>query len=651
MIRRIGRKKFDIYAMDIESHNDEESIRLKETSMWLGCFINEESKVDDESSYFYDMDEFLDILHDLSSRKRKKVKNKLQKRPCTNICVYIYNLSFEWSFLLPYVLKRGFEFSEHIGKDDEMKYNSISTKSVSSVWQVQLKFGAKDGMILIRDLAKIFGGGLGQVAKAFNLPTQKGEIDYRLNRRHRPPKFATGEEKIYCFKDTRIIVDVLLKEDELDDKYFFKSVSMASYSMLLLLKSGFPRKTKPYQAFRELYPELGKEETTFVRKALSGGICYPVRQWQFIEVNQLVGHVDAHQMYPSQVYLKKHPQGEGVYFKGRPTRFVGHINCCHVRVSYNDVIIHSVIALIPHQFISKKDLWLWDFEIPTMKKCYVNLEIEYIDGYCYVSKKLPWRNYVKDNYEKRLIAKKNHDAYNTLRYKLLNNSGAYGKLVERPHNYLFRNIVRQDGIIDSIIEEKSEIKINAKYSYVPLSTIPAYGRVELCEHALKFLWNEETQAYDRNNVLYFDTDSIFFIWDEHTQKIWNEEFDQQDHLGGWGLEEICQRSQFTSAKRYKTEDDKGHTSIKSGGINFDHFKREEHSDEYEEYLDEGMTSKEALEKIEIPFDEVNIISSKWMVQRAYRVKGGTLIEFQEKEMNIQPKYLETYKKNVKIDNS
>ena len=107
MVRRIGRKNFDIYAMDIESHNDEESIEKKETSMWLGCFINEKSKVYEDESYFYTMDEFLERLKSLSSRKRKKVKGQLQKRPCINICVYIYNLSFEWSFLLPYVLKWG----------------------------------------------------------------------------------------------------------------------------------------------------------------------------------------------------------------------------------------------------------------------------------------------------------------------------------------------------------------------------------------------------------------------------------------------------------------------------------------------------------------------------------------------------------------
>ena len=649
MVRRIGRKNFDIYAMDIESHNDIESIEKKETSMWLGCFINEKSKVYEDESYFYTMDEFLERLKSLSSRKRKKVKGQLQKRPCINICVYIYNLSFEWSFLLPYVLKWGFKYNDTIGDEDEMCYNSISTKSVSSVWQVQLKFGKKDGIILLRDLAKIFGGGLGQVAKAFNLPTQKGEIDYTLNRLHNYT--IKCYERIYCFKDTRIIVDVLLKENELDDKYFFKAISMASYSMLKLLKFGYPRKMKPYQEFRKDYPLLGEEEATFVRKSLSGGICYPIRSWQFKEVEVDVAHIDIHQSYPTQVYMNKHPYGYGEYFKGEPTTFVNHINCCHIRVSYDDVIVHSVIALIPHPFIENKDLWVWDFEIPTMEKCYVNLEIEYIDGYCYKAKPLPWRKYVYFNYMKRLKAKANHDAYNTLRYKLLNNSGAYGKFVEKPHNYNFMNYIAEDGIIDSVIIEKPKVEVNAKYTYIPLATIPAYGRVFLVEHALKFLWNKKTKKYDRGNVLYFDTDSIFFLWDRHTKKIWNTEFNQKDELGGWSMEEICQRSQFTSAKRYKTEaiiDGKIQTTIKAGGINFDNFKEEHYNDEYQQYIKEGMTKKEALEQIEIPYDEVNIISSKWLVQRAYRVKGGTIIEFQEKEMGIQNKYLETYYKNTTI---
>lgn len=635
MIHRIGRKKYDIYAMDIESHNDEESIEKQETSMWLGCFINEESKVYEDESYFYNMDEFLDKLQFLSSRSRK-FKGK---RPIKNICVYIYNLSFEWSFLLPYVLKRGFTFKESIDKEDEMCFNSISTKSVSSVWQVELKFGKKDGIILLRDLAKIYGGGLGAVAKAFKLPTQKGEIDYTLNRLHNYT--IKCYERVYCFKDTRIIIDILLKEVAMDDKDFFKAVSIASYSMLKLLKTAYPRKMRPYAEFRKDYPELGEEENEFVRKSLSGGICYPTRNWQFKEINQPVIHIDAKQMYPSQVYLKEHPYGYGEYFKGKPTKLFKHINCCHIRVSYNDVRIHSVIALIGQDFIEDRELYVWDFEIPIMYKCYVDLEIEYIDGYCYKSKYLPWREFVNDNFHKRLIAKKNGDAYNTLRYKLMNNSAAYGKFVEKPHNIVTENTINVFGIIDSNVKQKEEVRFNAKYTYVPLATIPARGRCELISRALEMGWQ---------NVLYFDTDSIFALYNEETKLAWSK-MNQKDELGGWSLEEIACRSQFSASKRYKLEVDTPQgkkTTIKSGGINFDYYKEHTHKEEYDHLISIGMTRKEALQQIEIPFDEVNIISSKWKVQRAYRVKGGTLIEFQDKEMSIQSKYLEIYDKNSNI---
>ena len=640
MRARINRKLYELYGMDIESHNDEESIDKRETSCWLGCFIDENSKEEDESSYFYELETFLDRCEEKVSKKRK---NANETRPCKNIAVFIYNLSFEWSFILPILLQRGFKFKADIDKDDEYVFNSITTKSVSSVWQCQIKFKKTSGILLLRDLAKLYGGGLGNVAKAFNLPTQKGEIDYTLNRLHN--HIVTQEEKSYCFKDTRIIIDILLEEIRRGDKDFFKAVSMASYSMLKLLKRGFPRATKPYLKYRELYPELGEEENEFVRKALSGGICYATRSFQFKEIDSPVLHIDGHQMHPSQIYLKPHPYGFGEYFVGSPTKFFKHINVCHIRVSYDDVRIHSIIKLIGRDFGDNIELYVFDFEIPTMRKCYINLEIEYIDGYCYKSRFLPWREFVHDNYVQRLEAKKNHDAYNTLRFKLLNNAGAYGKFVEKPHTEIFENFINEDGIIDSKVvskEFKDAMKMyNAKYTYIPLASIPAWSRVELIETALKFDWK---------NILYFDTDSIFCLYNDFTKHVLETQINMKDELGGWAVEEICERAQFTAPKRYKLEVKDGNelkTTIKAGGINFDFYKEHTHSEELEFYMNEyGLTRKEALQKIDIPFDEVNIISSSWEVQRAYRVKGGTIIEFQTKKMDVQKKYIEVYNKNT-----
>lgn len=630
---RINRKKYSIYAMDVESHNDEESIAKQETSIWLGCLINDENKREDENSYFYTIEEFIDRLEELSKPHRKENGSRTIK----NIAVYIYNLSFEWSFLLGPLLKRGYTFKEKFEKEDEYCYNSISTKSCSSVWEVNLKTKKNHGLIKIRDLAKIFGGGLGKVAKAFNLPTQKGEIDYRKNRLHN--YVITKEEKFYCFDDTRIIIDILLEMIRQDDKDFWNSISMASYSMRKLLKRGWPRATRPYQKYRELYPELGENETNFLREGVEGGITYAPSNWQYKEIVKKICHIDAHQMHPSSAYLNLFPYGEGEYFKGKPP--LGRICACRIRISYDDVRLHSIIKLIGLPFIEDKEIVVWDFEIPTMKKCYINLRIHYIEGYAYKMKPLVWRRYYADNYARRLEAKARGDAFFTLLYKLWNNS-SYGKHLEKPHNIIIENVIREDGIIDSLITEKplEDIKINAKFTYLPVgSCIPAYSRVCLIETAFKI---DPTGK----KILYFDTDSIFFLWDNKTEKAL-EEINMKDKLGGWAIEEFIDRAQFTAPKRYKTETE-GKTTIKAGGINFDDFKANKYHDIYKELLAQGLSSREALDSISIPFNDINITNEKFKVQRAYRVKGGTLIEFQEKEVSIPKKYIDIYNKNVKI---
>ena len=109
---------------------------------------------------------------------------------------------------------------------------------------------------------------------------------------------------------------------------------------------------------------------------------------------------------------------------------------------------------------------------------------------------------------------------------------------------------------------------------------------------------------------------------------------------------------FTAPKRYKTETD-GITTIKAGGINFTKYK----ADKVDERISSSglvvdeETRKQMILDYAIPFDEVNIISSEWQVQRAYRVKGGTLIEFQNKKMDVQKKYSDIYHKNAKIKES
>lgn len=636
MRQRISRRKYKIFAMDLETHNDPESMARRETSAWLGCFIDESSDIDDEASYFYSVGEFLDRLEREATRKpRRKASESVE---CFNVCVYIFNLSFEWSFILPVLLERGFHFSPIIDKEDEYAYTTVSTKSVSSVWQVEIKFGKKCGRVLLRDLSKIFSGSLAAVAKSFGLQTQKGEIDYRKNRLYGPDGkrggyVPTKEEKEYCFKDTKIIVEILQKMEAIKDRDFWNSISMASYSCRKMIRAGWPRKYRPYMEFRKRYPELGEEETEFLRHSVAGGITYAVDRFQFKDIKGDIGHIDLHQAHPSSLYWKTFPCGVGTYYKGRPKP--GRICCCHVRVSYDFVKLHSVIALIGTSCITDKELWVWNFEIPTMEKCYENLRVEYIDGYSYEMHPLPWRSYYQENYAKRQIAKANEDAFFTMYYKLLNNS-SYGKLLERPHAKTFHNYVREDGIIDSLIEDNPNATGNAKYTYIPVgSCCPAYTRCTLVEAALTLGWR---------NVLYFDTDSIFFIKNKESMA-GVAKLDMEDHLGGWGWEDDLTRAQFTAPKRYKTKSTEGKVEIKAGGINFDEYIATVHKDEVQALIDQGLTEREAVQSIPLDYEEVNIVSSSWKVKRAFRCRGGTIIDFQPKEMKVPDKYLDIFNAN------
>ena len=114
---------------------------------------------------------------------------------------------------------------------------------------------------------------------------------------------------------------------------------------------------------------------------------------------------------------------------------------------------------------------------------------------------------------------------------------------------------------------------------------------------------------------------------------------QEDFLGGWDLEEFIDKAQFTAPKRYKTLT-KGKLSVKAGGINFKEWLITNG------YMTEDEDGEKHPDMSIVPFDEINIVSSEWNVQRAYRVKGGTLIEFQKKEIQIPKKYTEIYERNV-----
>jgi len=622
MIRQIGKRKYSIYGFDVESHNDEESILKNETSIWLAVFANEESKPNDESCYFYNIESWLDKLEELS---------KYNKRKVSNLMIYIFNLAFEWSFILPVLLKRGFIWKESPEKEGE--FCSVSTKTCSSVWQVKLKFHEETEVIL-RDLRKILQGSLNSIAKSFNTPTQKGvtDIDYTLNRLH--GHVVTKEEKYYCFKDVKILIEILLEMDKRNDKEFWKTCSASSYACSKMIREGYKWAKKPMKAFREDYPLLDEKESLFLRKATSGGITYATPKFQFKNIKERIKHIDIHQAHPNSAYRYKYPFGKGVYFRSLKDYPKSGMSCLHVKVSYTGVKLHNVIELITIDTVDDYDLWLWDFELKQMKDCYIDLSVEFIEGYNYQTKMLPWRKFYKDNYELRLIAKKKNDLFEVHQRKLLNNS-SYGKLLEHGHLDCFENCIDIVGVIDSLIHKSEKGSENAKYTCLQVGgVIPARTRHYLIETALKIGWQ---------NIVYFDTDSIFYLDNEETREN-IKKVSIGDNLGDYGFEADIIEGQFTAPKRYKIKeevDGKVVNTYHCAGINF--VTKPVNEKGSIKYYCAGHEVNNEFDQI--PYSELNIVNGNYLVQGTKRAKGGTLIIMQKKQMSVQSKYLSVYNKN------
>lgn len=610
MILKIGRKRFNCFAFDFESHNDEESIKKMETSIWLGALVNEFSTEDDENSYYYSIEQFFDKLEALSKENKKRIDNK---RQVYNLLLYAFNLAHEWSFMMPEIQRRGFTFKESIGKDDEYCYTSVSTKTCSSVWQAQFKFGKNDGIIIVKDLAKIFNGSLRSVAKSFGLQTQKGEIDYKLNRLHNYN--PTKEEKIYCFKDCKIVFEML--EHMKDDRAFLNSNSASTYACKTFLTYGYPRSYKKLKMFRKEYPILDKEENEFLRHSVEGGICYPLPNYQYKIINKRIGHIDIHSAHPSSAYYNYMPYGKGRYFKGEDFEKGFRSRCLHCLISYSGVKVHCKIQLIGLDIISDYEIWVWDFEISLMKQCYYDFEYKIIDGYEYHNKFLTWREFYMAKYKAKQEAKKNGDLFQAMYNKLLINS-SYGKLLERGHPVYYENIATDLGI-DSIPHEKTNFEDYSTFTYLPAgSSIPARTREKLISTAL-------TISPDGSKIIYFDTDSIFFILDEETEKNLKK-VDTSDKLGAWGRENDLILGEFDAAKRYKYREIIGE------------------GDGFLMIADDARAGGITLDK-DLSFNELNLVNGNLKSKCSKRVKGGRIIMDVVKDLDIQKKYETIFDKN------
>ena len=340
MNHTIKKRDSKIYALHVEMRADKDSIAAKTTSVWLASLTDGETTVYDNN------------ISDLLDRLFELVKTQ-------NICVYTYDLKYEWNAIIPELMRRDFKYASRL---ETRTYNDTAADQQRSIiYCATIQPGFLNKTITFRDLKRMFPLSLEEIAAAFDINIDLNKIDNSIKRGN--DYVATEEEKQYCKDYTDSIFGILKEIDKMDDSMFWSSYTIAGYSIKKIIDKSFkPSAANSYSSrkgFRMMYPryelEKDKKELDALFHSYEGALTFALPDVQFKDINAQILHIDAHQMYPTQVCKHVFPCGKGTYFEGAAPK--GKMNLLHIKAAYDGVILNARPSLIGLDFGEDIDLW------------------------------------------------------------------------------------------------------------------------------------------------------------------------------------------------------------------------------------------------------------------------------------------------------
>lgn len=230
----------------------------------------------------------------------------------TNDILYFHNLSFDGSFIVDFLLREGYKFTNERDKDMPNKTFRTSISQMGAWYFIKIKKGHK--LLEIRNSLKLIPSSLKRIAQSFKTKHQKLDMVYEGDR-HAYCEI-TEEELKYIENDVLVLKEALEKMfDEGHDKLTIGSCCLAEF------KEAFT--TKEYKSY---FPDLRDYPCNsecsnvweYVHKSYHGGWCYvnPVYAHQIIEEGTVY---DVNSLYPSMM----HSMSGNRYPVGKPTKFSG----------------------------------------------------------------------------------------------------------------------------------------------------------------------------------------------------------------------------------------------------------------------------------------------------------------------------------------
>ena len=325
-----------------------------------------------------------------------------------NYTLYFHNLKFDSEFIFNYLLSNGYKCI----KDKKERQDKTFTTLISDTGQfysVEIYFETKNknhiNKVTIYDSLKILNFSVEQIAKDFNLPIQKLELDY--NEYREVGHILTDHEINYLKNDVEIMARALnIMFNENLTKMTIGSDALANYKQM-------------NKNFKNYFPQLPYEIDADIRKSYKGGFTYLNDCYKEKETGEGIV-LDVNSLYPSVMVNERLPFGEPIFFEGQYQKDVLYplyiqTFSCIFEVKKNmipTIQIKNSLSFIPNEYVKSSDgdivtltLTSVDFEL-FLEHYNIIGEITYHSGWKFRSLKGLFSRYIDYWSEQKIKSKK-----------------------------------------------------------------------------------------------------------------------------------------------------------------------------------------------------------------------------------------------------
>ena len=492
----------------------------------------------------------------------------------SNYKIWFHNLKYDGEYIFSYLLKNGYELITNKKYRRDKTFTCLIS-GMGQFYSIEIYFTVKNkrvNKVTIYDSLKLLNMSVDTIAKQFDLPIRKLEIDYKEFREI--GHILTSEEVDYIRNDVEIMSRAL-------DIMFNLGLTKMTIGSCAL--SNYRENIKNFGRY---YPELPLLIDQDIRQSYKGGFTYlnPLYKEKDVE-NGIV--LDVNSLYSSVMKNAYLPFGKPIFYKGKYEYnplyplYIQRISCSFElkEGKIPTIQLKNNPMFNPTEYLTSSDgdiitLTLTSVDLELFLENYNVKNLIYNSGWKFKRVRGLFNEYINTWSNNKIQAKKEGNKALYMISKLMLNS-LYGKFAKNPYNRSKYPYINESGEVSYHLGEVEE----GKGLYIPIGAfITSYAR-EKTIRTSQAIRDYTLKKYGKDYYIYSDTDSIHML--ELPKEELKSFVDIDDYiLGYWKLESRFKRGRFLRQKCYIEQDYEDKINVTVAGlpkrlgkyVTFDNFK-------------------------------------------------------------------------------